>query len=122
MAKPRFFPLDADLWQVPGPLKLDWPTRKLAIYLREASSHNADPACYRTRKRIRQDLGMTAHRLRKSLEMLKRWPDKDTPFLRHVGSDDLFILRPVPNRWVKAYRATWESSLPDSHKDVLLFV
>ncbi len=49
MAKPAYFKLDSDLWPEPGPLKLDWPTRKLAIYLREAASHDADNIALRRR-------------------------------------------------------------------------
>ncbi|MGM0487881.1 MAG: hypothetical protein ACQESR_14110 [Planctomycetota bacterium] len=120
MAKPRFFQLDADLWHVPGPLKMDWPTPKLAIYLREATSHHDDPACYRTRKRIRQDLGLSDRVLSTSLQRLKQWPNKTEPFLV-VEDDGEIILRPLPNRKVQVFRCLWDSELPDSYKDILLF-
>ncbi|MHB8864402.1 MAG: hypothetical protein ACYC6N_18520 [Pirellulaceae bacterium] len=123
MAKPAYFKLDSDLWPEPGPLKLDWPTRKLAIYLREAASHDSDNVALRHEQRIAEDLGMTAYQVRKSLDRLMCWPSRRRSFIQHRHlKEGIIVLRPITARWVKAYRAVWDSSLPDRYKDVLFFV
>jgi hypothetical protein len=123
MAKPAYFKLDSDLWPEPGPLKLDWPTRKLAIYLREAASHDEDNIALRSESRIVGDLGMTAYQVKKSLDTLTCWPSRRRSFIQHRHlREGIIVLRPITKRWVKAYRAVWDSSLPDRYKDVLFFV
>ncbi len=66
---------------------------------------------------------MTAYQVKKSLDTLTCWPSRRRSFIQHRHrKEGIIVLRPITARWVKAYRAVWDSSLPDSYKDVLFFV
>lgn len=130
----KWFAVDSALWQEPGPLKLDWPTRKLAIYLREAAGVHDDGdevrshVVLRSEKRIMQDLKLSKRVLQNSIKKLQSWPSRRQRFIQSYDPQtSYFALRellPVKGgpRFVRVYRWFWEAAgIPDTIKDILLF-
>jgi len=130
-----WFLVDSELWQEPGDLKLDWATRKLAIYLRDAEGKwpikgkKTDHVVVRAQKTICADFGISKNQLKKSIERLRVWPSRRRRFIKsyQLDGDNLtLILRPIPKQkkgthFVRVYRWLWESNLPDAVKDIVLF-
>lgn len=110
--KSDWFAVDSHLWQQ----KLDWPTQKLAIYLREKThgDHNG-LVIYTTKKQIQEDLGIGRKQYKSSIARL------EGAFIESMD-DKSITLKPLPEKWVKVYRWFWFSKLPEDVKGVLLFL
>ena len=119
----EWFPVDADLWQSPGPGKLSWRTRLLAIYLRSTATPHGDRpnVALRTIPTMAEQTGLSARACKSGIATLESWcGDGDSPFIDN--QDDGIMLRPVPRRFVRCQRWLWDSPLPFDIKDVVLFI
>jgi hypothetical protein len=123
-----WFRVDADLWQMER--KLSWQVRKIAIYLRRASGpfplkdgQVVPNLAKRSLERIANDNGLSERRAEKAIAVLRSWPSRRNAFIAQADRKrGIYVLRPLPARWVRAYRWLLDSSLLDDIKDVLLFI
>ena len=119
---PPWFPVDAELWQEPGPHKLPWYARRVAVYLRSRADRE-DELVLTSTQRIVADTKLSGKKVRLSLEQLKTWPSRRQRFIRsYQPKYNRITLRPLPIPFVRCYRWLWESPLPDDLKDIILFV
>jgi len=125
---PPWFPLDAELWQTPGPHKLPWYVRKVAVYLRSRADLK-DHVVLASIQRIAADTGLSRDKVKLSLDRLRTWPSRRQRFVHSYHlKDNRIVLRPFPFQgkgsvpFVRCYRWLWESPLPDDLKDILLFI
>jgi len=130
---PPYFMVESELWQEPGSLKLNWTTRKVAIYLRDAASHDPDNVALRSVKRIMADLDLSKYQVISATKKLRNWPSRRKRFIQSWDKrTHRFVLRPIPPKdqqhgritstHTKVYRWFWQLSCPDVMKDIFLFI
>jgi len=130
---PPYFQVESELWQDASPLKLNWTTRKVAIYLREAASHDPDHVALRSVKRIMANLDLSKYQVESAIKKLRSWPSRRKRFVQCWDKrNSRFVLRPIPQKdqqhgrttseHTKVYRWFWELQCPDVMKDIFLFI
>jgi hypothetical protein len=123
----NWFAIDHDLWQPPGPKKLTWWQRKVAIYLRKCSGVHGDgkdqrpDVVLRSLSRIATDTDLSESKVEKAVQRLRKWPSRRQPFVQQHNNTEV-ALRPLPRWFVRCPNWLWKSPLPDDLKDVFLFI